>query len=213
LKGSKSALLPELDVYARFQVNSLTGSQNPIANSPVLTGTAAFSSVQPDPAIIGGYTNGLSQLLYHDFPSYEAGLRLNLPLANRAARADAARDLLQARQQEIRLRQLEKHAKLEITNAVLAIEQAKASFEAASRERALQQEAVAAEQEKLSAGASTGHTVMEYQGELAEARSAEISARSSFIKAQTALQRALGTILTANNVSLPDAVNGVSSRP
>jgi outer membrane protein len=213
LKGSKNALLPELNVFARVQNSSLAGSQNPVANSPVLTGTAALASVQPNPALLGGYTDGVGQLFDHDFPRYEAGLQLNLPLANRAARADAARDLLQARQQEIRLRQLEKRAKLEITNAVLAIQQAKASFEAASRERALQQEAVAAEREKLNVGASTTYTVMEYQGELAEARSAEISARSSFMKAQTALQRALGTILTANNVSLSDAVGGVSSRP
>jgi outer membrane protein len=213
LKGSKNALLPELNVFARVQNNSLAGSENPIANGPVLTSTAVLASVQPNPALMGGYTDGLGQLFHHDFPRYEAGLQLNLPLANRAARADAARDLLQARQQEIRLRQLEKRAKLEITNAVLAIQQAKASFEAASRERALQQEAVAAEQEKLNVGASTTYTVMEYQGELAEARSAEISARSSFMKAETALQRALGTILTANNVSLSDALGGASSRP
>jgi outer membrane protein len=212
LKGSKNALLPELNVFARVQNNSLAGSENPVANGPVLASTGAVASIPPNPALIGGYTDGLGQLFHHDFPRYEAGLQLNLPLANRAARADAARDLLQARQQEIRLRQLEKRAKLEITNAVLAIQQAKASFEAASRERALQQEAVAAEQEKLNVGASTTYTVMEYQGELAEARSAEISARSSFLKARTALQRALGTILTENNVSISDALGGVSSR-
>jgi outer membrane protein len=209
LKGSRSALLPELDAFARGQNNSLTGDPNPIASSPALTGTSALASVRNDPLFVDGYGDGLAQLAHHNFPNYEIGVQLTLPLANRAARADAARDQLQTRQQEIRLRQLEKRAKLEITNAVLAIQQARASFAAASRERILQQEAVAAEKEKLNVGASTTYTVMEYQGELAQAEAAEVSAKSDFMKARTALERALGTILTSNKVSLPEAVAGV----
>jgi outer membrane protein TolC len=213
LRGSKSALLPELDLVANVQNNALIGDANPLANSPVLTGGTIAAGVYRDPTFLGGYGSGLSQLVDRKFPDYGVGVQLNIPLSNRAARADVARDQLQMRQQEIRLRQLEKRIKLEITNAAIAVEQARSSYEAAKQERKLQQETMDAEVEKLNVGASTTYVVIQYQGDLAQAKSAEISAESDYIKARTALERAIGSILITNNVSLPDAMDGsVSSR-
>jgi outer membrane protein len=211
LKGSKSALLPELDVFASVQNNSLIGDRNALANSPVLTGSTPLAAVVNDPLFLGGFGDGLGQLANHNFPNYQAGLTLSIPLSNRAGRADVARDQLQTRQQQIRLRQLEKQVKLEITNAVLAVQQARASYEAAVQERILQQQTIESEKEKLDVGASTTYLVIQYQGDLAQAKSAEISAQSDYMKAKTALDRALGTILTANHVSLGEALDGVVS--
>jgi outer membrane protein len=209
LKGSRSALLPELNAFASTQSQALTGSPNVVANSPVLTGTSAFAGAQTDPLFLGGYGDSVGQVFKHNFPSYEVGLEFSIPLSNRAARADAARDQLQTRQQEIRLRQLEKRTHLELTNAVLAIQQARASYTAATNERLLQQQTVEAEREKLAVGNSTTYLVMQYQGDLAQAKSAEIAARNDYMKAKTALQRALGTILTSNNVSVSEGIAGV----
>ncbi|HEX4164022.1 MAG TPA: TolC family protein [Bryobacteraceae bacterium] len=203
LKGSKSALLPELDLVASASNNALIGDPNPLANDPTLTGgTTNPSSIVRDPLFLGGYGDALAQLAHRNFPDYGVGVQLSIPLANRAARADVARDLLQLRQQEIRLRQLEKRVKLEITNASIAVEEGRASYEAAVHERILQQQTVHAEVEKLEVGASTSYLVIQYQGDLAQAQSAEISAQSDYIKAETALQRALGTLLDTNHVIL-----------
>ena len=213
LEGSKSALLPELDLIATARNNSLIGNPNPLANDPALTG-GVTGSLTPyrDPLFLGGYNDGLAQLVKRNFPDYGVGVQLNIPLSNRVARADLARDHLQVRQQEIRLRQLEKRVKLEITNAALAVEQGRASYEAAVHERILQQQTVDAETEKLQVGASTSYLVIQYQGDLAQAQSAEISAQSDYIKAQTALERALGTLLPANHVLLSDAESGEVKR-
>jgi len=212
LKGSKSALLPELDVFASVQNNSLIGDRNVLANNPALTGSTPLGAVITDPLFLGGFGDGLGQLANHNFPNYQAGLQLSIPLSNRAGRADVARDQLQTRQQEIRLRQLEKRVKLEITNAVLAVQQARSSYEAAVQERVLQQQTIESEKEKLDVGASTTYLVIQYQGDLAQAKSAEISAQSDYMKARTALERALGTILTANHVSLGEALDGAVPR-
>ena len=83
---------------------------------------------------------------------------------------------------------------------------------AAVHERILQQQTVDAEVEKLNAGASTSYLVIQYQGDLSQAQSAEISAQSDYIKAETALERALGALLDIHHVSLSDAVKGDSSR-
>ncbi|HEY7212916.1 MAG TPA: TolC family protein [Bryobacteraceae bacterium] len=203
LKGSRSALLPELDLVASARNNALTGDANLLANG---------AGIPRDPLLLGGYGGALGQVADRNFPDYGVGVQLSIPLANRAARADLARDQLQLRQQEIRIRQLEKQIKLEITNAALAVEQGRASYEAAVRERILQQQTVDAEIEKLKVGASTSYLVIQYQGDLAQAQSAEISAQSDYIKARTALDRALGNLLAVNHVSLADAIRGEMPR-
>jgi outer membrane protein TolC len=65
-------------------------------------------------------------------------------------------------------------------------------------------------------GASTSFFVIQYQRDLAAARSAEVSALASYQKAKTALQRATGTILDDYQIVLDDAFRGVvqqTSRP
>ena len=57
---------------------------------------------------MGGYGTTLGQLLRRDYPTYEIGLQLNLPLRNQVAQADAVRDALQVKQtQEVRRQQHE----------------------------------------------------------------------------------------------------------
>ena len=64
------------------------------------------------------------------------------------------------------------------------------------------------EQAKFEVGASTSFFVIQYESLLAQARSAEVAARSSYVKARAALQRAMGTILDENQISLEAAIKG-----
>jgi outer membrane protein TolC len=129
-------------------------------------------------------------------------------LKNRVAEADLARDQIQVKQQEIRLRQLQNQARLEVEDALIAMRRARGSYEAAQQARALQQQSLEAEQAKFEVGASTSFFVIQYESLLAQARSAEVAARSSYVKARAALQRAMGTILDENKISLEAAIKG-----
>jgi outer membrane protein TolC len=195
LKGSRNALLPSLDLVATVRNNALAGAVNPLT----LPGAAPHT---PDPLVVGGYGTALSQLLRRNFPDYGVGVQLSLPLRNRAAEADYARDNLALRQQELRLQQLHKQVHVEIENTLIALEQARATLEAAERERELQEEALAAEEEKLTVGASTTFLVIQYQRDLAQARSAEVAAQAGYVKARAALDRAAGRLLEALGVSV-----------
>ena len=161
---------------------------------------------------MGGYGDAVSQLFSRNFPDYGVGLQLTIPLRNRTARADVVRDQLSVREQQIRLQQLEKQVRLEVTNALIAVEQARESFEAAQSERVLQEQILSAEREKLEVGASTSFYVVQYQRDLAGAQSAEISALASYQKAKTALQRSVGTILEDYSIVMDEAVRGAVSR-
>ena len=74
--------------------------------------------------------------------------------------------------------------------------------------RRLQQESLEAEQSKFEIGTSTSFFVIQYQSLVAQAKSTEIAAQSSYVKARAALQRATGTILDENRISFDNAVKG-----
>ena len=136
------------------------------------------------------------------------GVQLALPIRNQAARSDVIRDELTVRQQQIRIRQLEKQIRLEVTNASIAVDQARETYEATKSERIFQEQTLADEQQKLEVGASTSYFVIQYQRDLAAARSAEVSALANYQKAKTALQRATGTILEDYQIVLDEAFRG-----
>ena len=81
-------------------------------------------------------------------------------------------------------------------------------YEAALQTQGLQQESLEAEQAKFDVGASTSFFIIQYQSYLAQARSTVVVAKSSYLKARAALERATGAILEANHVSLNEAMRG-----
>ena len=195
LQGSRNATLPEVDLVGIMQNNGFAGSSNP-----------AFVNTQP--GLYGGYGGVLGQMLARDYPTYGVGLQVTLPIHNRIAEADLARDELQVKQSEIRVRQLQNQARLEVEDALIAMRRARASYQAATEARKLQQESLEAEQAKFEVGASTSFFVIQYESLLAQAKSTEVAAMSSYAKARAALERATGTILEAHQVSFEAAVKG-----
>ena len=136
-----------------------------------------------------------------------------MPLRNRVAQADLARDELQLRQSEIRNQQFLNQARLEVEDAVIALERAKAIYEAAVQARALQEQSLDAEQQKYAAGLSTTFLIIQYQTSVAQARSTEVAAKSDYIKAKTSLRRATGQILEDYHISVEEAYRGRISTP
>jgi outer membrane protein len=74
--------------------------------------------------------------------------------------------------------------------------------------RVLQEESLAAEQAKYEAGASTSFFVIQYESLLAQARSTEVAAKSAYVKARAALERATGSILADSRISIDAAYRG-----
>jgi len=209
LKGSKNELLPSLNLIGSLQNNGLAGVANPAAvPGDFLPGYLAAT----DP-LVGGTGTLLSQIFGHSYPNYSLGVQLNIPLRNRVAQADVIRDELQVRQTQVRQQQLGNQVKLEVQNALVALQRARASYEAAVQTRQLQEEALAAEQERYTVGASTSFFVIQYERDLAQARSTEVASQGIYAKSKATLDRALGLTLINNNVQLDEALKGQVSRP
>lgn len=139
---------------------------------------------------------------------YQGGIQLNLPLRNRIAQADAARDAVQLRQSEGRAIKLENDVRQQVENATIALENAHQAYAAAVESRNYQQQLLQAEIDKFAVGASTNFLIVQDQAYLAQARSTEVAARSDYQKAQLALDRALGDLLQKNGIVYDDAVKG-----
>jgi outer membrane protein len=200
LQGARNELLPQLNLVASMQNNGGAGTVSP--NLVVISGE---TSAVPPSNLLGGYGTTLGQIFRRDYPDYTVGAQLNIPLRNRIARADAARDELQYRQSEVRLQQLHSQVRLQVGNAYIAVLQARESYKAAVEARTLQQQALDVERSKFEAGVATAYEFIQYQSNLAEARSAEVTALGVYAKARTALQRAVGSTLAANHVIVDDA--------
>jgi outer membrane protein len=203
LKGSLNALRPELDVVGAVQNGGLSGNINP-------TGAALTPGAAVYP---GGYGTTLGQIFKNNFPSYSVGVQLTLPLRNRVAQADAVRDELQVRQSQVRRQQFEDQVRLEVADAYVALEAARAAYDAAVQSRLLQEQSVKVEQETFDVGLATNYLVIQYQTFLAQARSSEVAAKGAYAKAKVALDRAIASTLDVNQVSVQEAQKGRVSRP
>lgn len=197
LEGSRNATKPELDLVGIAQNNGLAGALNPLLPTA-------------DPALVGGYGGVLDQIFSRKYPTYGIGLQFNLPIHNRIAEADLARDEIQVKQSQVRLRQMENEARLEVEDALIAMRRARAASEAAAQARALQEQSLQVEQAKFDVGASTSFFVIQYESQLAQARSTEVAAESAYVKARAALQRAVGSILDDNQISIDTALKGAT---
>jgi outer membrane protein len=203
LKGSLNALRPELDVVGAVQNGGLSGDIN--APAAVLTPGA---SLYP-----GGNGTALGQIFRNNFPTYSVGMQLTLPLRNRVAQADAVRDQLQVRQTQLRRQQFEDQVRLEVADAYVAMQQARAAYDAAVQSRGLQEQSVKVEQKTFDVGLATNYLVIQYQTFLAQAQSSEVAAKGAYAKARIALDRATASTLDVNQVSIREAQNGRVSRP
>ncbi len=208
LEGSRNEMLPELDVMGFATNTGLAGTTNPDFQS-----TPGVTPTPPASGTTGGLGTTVNQVFSTRYPTYGAGIQLNLPLRNRVAEADVERDEMQVRQFQIRAQQIENQVRLEIENALIALQRAREELSAATQSRELQEQSLALEREKFAVGLSTTFLITEYQAFVAQARSTEVAARSAYVKARNALERAVGKTLENNNVSIDDARKGEVARP
>jgi outer membrane protein TolC len=202
LEGSRNELLPDLNVVVSGTNSALAGQPNALSDSSAIPRSTA------PPDSIGGAGTDLGQIFGARYPTYSVGLQLNLPLRNRVAQADVARDELQLRQWDVRRQQLENQIRLEVEASVVALAQSRAAYDAAVEARVLQEQSLQIEMEKYGVGLSTTFLVMQFQSSLAQARSTEVAARDVYAKARVQLERAIGSTLENNGVTMDEAVRG-----
>jgi outer membrane protein TolC len=204
IAGTKNALLPTLQAFVEFTNNGLTGASNPL--------NVGYANGAPDPYVVGGYGNALGQIFRRNFPNYSAGFSLNIPFRNRQAQADYVADQLSLRQNELLLQKSISQIRVEIKNAVIGLQQARARYETAAATRALAQQTLAAEQNRFKFGESTIALVVQAQRDLALDQSSEVQAMANYTHAKIAFDESVGQTLDVNGISMAEASSGRVAR-
>jgi len=203
IAGTKNALLPTLQAFLDVNNQALSGVPNALSN-----GAAGV----PDPFVVGGYGNLLAQIFRRNFPNYSAGFSLNIPFRNRIAQADYVADQLALRQGELQLQRTIGQVRVDIKNAVIGLQQARARYETAVATRALAQQSLEAEQKKFQYGQSTIPLVVQAQRDLATDQSAEVQSMANYTHARIAFDEAVGQTLDVNGISMDEAAAGQVAR-
>jgi outer membrane protein len=161
---------------------------------------------------VGGYGNLLGQIFGRDFPNYSAGFSLNIPLRNRVAQADYVADQLLLRQSQLQFQKSMAQVRVDVKNAVIGLQQARARYETAVATRSLGQQTLEAEQNRFRFGESTIATVVQAQRDLAADQSAEVQSMANYTHAKVAFDEAVGQTLEVNNISMEEATAGQVAR-
>src|SRR5205807_416257 len=197
LVGIKSSLKPTLQAFAELTNNGLTGD------------LTALGAMEPGVAYLaGGYGNLLAQIARRNYPNYSAGFSLNIPIRNRAAQSDYVTSLLEIRQNELNLQKSTNQIRVDVQNALIGLDQARARYDSAVKALALSQQTLDADQRKYSLGAATVFQVVQDQRDVAAAVSAETQAMANYSHVRIAFDQALGNTLETHHVSLEEALSG-----
>jgi len=202
LVGIKSSLKPTLSAFAELTNNGLTGALTAFGMSQL--------GIAP---LVGGYGNLLGEIFRRNYPNYSAGFSLNIPLRNRAAQADYATSLLELRQNQLNLRKNINQIRVDVQNALIGLEQARARYEAAVKSRQLQEQTLEGDQKRYTLGATVAYQVVQDERDLATAQSAEVQSMANYTHARIALDQALGTTLQVNHVTIDEALKGRVAEP
>ncbi len=219
--ANRTDLLTEKETAAATEINNL-GTKNGVLPFAVVGGSESQAGIAgtgrtvtfdgftatPNPYFVGGIGTALGQVFRRNFPSESVYGGYFATLRNRQAQADYAIDQLSYRQSQLSTRRDMNQVQVDVQNYVIALRQARARYDAAVRNRTLQEQLYASERKRFELGASIPYNVAQQQRDLNAAQNTETASLVAYINARIGLDRTTGAILSANHVTLTEAQQG-----
>jgi outer membrane protein TolC len=150
----------------------------------------------------GGYTDAVDQLFGGDFRDWSVGLRLSYPLGHSTESAQHAQAQVEYRQQRASIDNQELIIAQEVRMAARAVDTNRKRIETTRVARELAEERLEAEEKKFEVGMSTSFFIVQAQRDLTEAAANELRALIDYNKALVEFERARGTVLDRDNITV-----------
>jgi outer membrane protein TolC len=182
-KLARNRMKPLMDLTGSFGYTGLGGDQ-------LVFGGDIFNPV-PIGTVPGNYGDALGNLWEN--PTWNFGLIIELPMGNKNAEADYVRADLTEKQTKTILESTRQQLIMNIRTALRNIKASLKLIESTRVTVVLQEKKVDAEQKKLNVGLSTNFVVLDFQDDLAQARSGELAAIIAYLKNVAQLERFMGT--------------------
>lgn len=216
---------PQLDLVGSYTLSGLAGTPLGSIGNPLESGTdaallarlndlsvrAGLSPLDPPapttgstmpPFFVGSYGASLRNILARRFPTAVVQLQIELPLANRTAKANVARTRITADQIQRQRQRLEQTIESDVRNAMQTVQTSQERLEAAGTARRNALEQYESERRRFESGISTVFLVLERQTALVTAQAQELRVRADLNQAIALLDRAVGTTLERHGVQL-----------
>ncbi len=189
LKQSSNALRPDLGLRGSYTSTGRGGD--------------FFSRNGNDVSVVrGGFPDALDQVFGFNFPIYQFGLTLRLPIRDRAAAANYADAVLIKRQDTLSQRSLEQTIRQQVLNAASQVESSKASVKLAAVARDLAQKQLDAEQKKYDLGTSVIFFVLDAQTRLVNAEAQLVNTTIQYRRNQITMLRVTGDLLEDRGIQI-----------
>jgi outer membrane protein TolC len=150
----------------------------------------------------GGSGDAFKQQLSGEYNDYMTGLTAEVPIGNRKAEAEHRKSKLALDQAMLHLENQTQHVVLEVNTATRQVETALEEIAATHEARVAAKDTLDGEQARYDVGDVTNEELLRAQRDLEEAVRNELRAITAFNKAVTALERAKGTLLDYNNITV-----------
>ncbi|MBN2409112.1 MAG: TolC family protein [Candidatus Aminicenantes bacterium] len=193
----RNQLLPSLDLQASYWSPGISGTQILYLDNDPLTGVVVGS-------IPGSSSNSIRDALKFRYKNWSVGLTLTLPLSSLLTRSDYVLAKAGREQAALKLQHQEQQIALEVRNAVRAVQTNYERVQAYQLARELAAGKLEAEEKKLLVGLSTNYIVLQYQRDLADARTAELLSIIDYNLSLANLERVQGTTLKSWKIRLED---------
>ena len=189
------------DLNTKQSVNNLR-PQLTLTGSYSATGTSGtfYSSGNSVPISTGGFYDALGIAFDRQNPTYVFGLNLNLPLHDRGAAANLANSLLAKKSDTLSVRKTEQQVRLDVLNAVTALESSREQVKLAVVFRDLAKQDQESWQKKFDLGTTEMYFVLDAQNRLVNAESSLSSAYITYHRNELNLQRVTGELLERRGI-------------
>ncbi|MDG2306166.1 MAG: TolC family protein [Candidatus Binatia bacterium] len=183
---NENGVLPKLDLFGSLGVNGLAGSNT--------TDVVEYFE--------GNYGDSLETMVDGRFYSYQAGVRIEIPIGNAGAKARATRARVEEQQTFTRYRQTVADVSLEVGRAVSDVLSDEKRIETTRVARELSEQNLRNQTKRYEVGMVTTTDLLKFQNDLAAAKVSHIQAMIEYNISQAELERAQGTILSRFNVTI-----------
>jgi HAE1 family hydrophobic/amphiphilic exporter-1 len=183
---ARNQVLPQVDLNVGYNLSGVAGT-------PVTTTFGGSSS---------NFSNAVQQIVRNDFPGWNVGLTIGVPIFNFSARAERTRARLDMELSQATEAQSRQNIDVDVRTAARAIDTAAKNIFAAKTAREAAEENVNAERKRYENGMSTNFQVLQIQQQLSDARGAELNALAGYNKAIALYHRAVGDLLDTRNITI-----------
>ena len=152
--------------------------------------------------LIGGYGSTLSNIFVGRYPTYQAGLQIDIPIRNRQAKAAVEQSLIVERRLKIERARAEQAIGTQVRNALQSLETSRQRIVAAEAGSKAAKDRLDSEVRLYQTGESTNFFVLTRQNEFLDARRRELLAKLDFNKASARFLQSVGETLKSRSIRI-----------